>query len=528
VSETNHSPDAGNCRTLMDNEPMPLRYGTCTNFGLCGRADTREAQNIPDGAAFVCQECKRSLVGLNAGGGASSRVLPVIGVLFFLVLIGGAVFYFFRLSPKTAADANAPTAAIPGSATPTSGVAPIVRLSGSNTIGAELGPALAEAWLASKNATNVHRERGAHTDEVRIAGAAGGQPLVLEVKAHGSATAFTDLGSGACDIGMASRKITTAEAAGLLTKAGDLTSNANEKVLGLDGVAVIVNEAGSTDAMTKNEVAQIFSGASTGKSWHLYARDDKSGTYDTFRDRVLGTRTLDGSAKRIEDSRALVTAVAQDRDGIGFVGLPYAVGVKVLAISEKGALPLVPNAMTVRTESYPLSRRLYLYLPDSAKPEAREFVRFALSSAGQDVVEKSGFVGQKIEVMTSKAPASGPQGYVQLMPQSDRLSVDFRFRPGSSTLDTKAVDDVNRVATAMASQYSKRGVILVGFADNTGGAAANLGLSKERAEAVAQQMRTHGVTPVLVTGFGQELPVADNSTEDGRQKNRRVEAWLQK
>jgi phosphate transport system substrate-binding protein len=508
---------------------MALRYGKCMNYGLCVKADTREAQNIADGADFVCQECKRPLVGFNDGGGGGfNRALLIIGVAVLLMLLGVGLYYFFSRSRENVPSASTPVAATPGAATRSSGAAATVRLSGSNTIGSELGPALAEAWLTSKGATNIHRESGAKPDEVRIAGTSNGQPMVVEVKAHGSATAFKDL-EGAADIGMASRKITAAEAAGLLTKTGDLTTNANEKVLGLDGVAIIVNEANSTDTMTKEEVAQIFSGASTGKEWHVYARDDKSGTYETLKDRVLGNRPLVATAKRFEDSRSLATAVSQDRNGIGFVGLPYAVGVKVLAIAEKGAIPLVPNAMTVRTESYPLSRRLYLYLPDSAKSEARDFVRFALSSAGQDMVEKNGFIGQKIEVMTTKqAPSAGPAGYVQLMPQSDRLSVDFRFRTGSSTLDTKAVDDISRVATAMGSQFSGRGVILVGFADNTGNSGANLALSKERAEVVAQQMRTRGISPALVTGFGQELPVADNSTEDGRQKNRRVEAWLRK
>lgn len=70
------------------------------------------------------------------------------------------------------------------------------------------------------------------------------------------------------------------------------------------------------------------------------------------------------------------------------------------------------------------------------------------------------------------------------MPQSDRLSLDFRFRPGSKTLDTKAVDDINRIATAMNTEFAGRGVILVGFADNTGNPAANIALSKERAQAV--------------------------------------------
>jgi outer membrane protein OmpA-like peptidoglycan-associated protein len=41
-------------------------------------------------------------------------------------------------------------------------------------------------------------------------------------------------------------------------------------------------------------------------------------------------------------------------------------------------------------------------------------------------------------------------------------------------------------------------------------------------------MRQEGINPVLITGFGQELPVADNSTLDGQEKNRRVEVWLRK
>jgi phosphate transport system substrate-binding protein len=501
------------------------------NYGLCVKADSREAQNIADGADFVCQECKRPLVGINdrGGSGASSKVALAIVALLATSLAGGVAYYFVSRS-QSAAPAGTASVTSPSSGLPrSSGAEPVLRLSGSNTIGAELAPALAEAWLAGKGASNIHKEQGNDAVEVRIAGTVNQAPMVVQVSAHGSTTAFNDLGDGKCDIGMASRKITTAEAARLLTKAGDLTSNANEKVLGLDGVAVIVNETNTVDRMNEEEVAEIFSGGvAGGKTWNIYALDDKSGTYETFKDHVLKTRALAKSAKRFEDSRALAAAVAGDRNGIGFVGLPYAQGVKVLAIAEKGASALVPNPLTVRTESYALSRRLYFYLPDSAKPEARDFVRFAVSPAGQDVIEKYGFVGQKVETITSQAPAKAPADYVRLDKDSDRLTVDFRFRAGSSTLDTKAVEDIKRVAAAMGSEFKGRGVILVGFADNTGGAAANLALSKERAEAVAAQMKTQGILPVLVTGFGSELPVADNSSEDGRQKNRRVEVWLRK
>ena len=109
-----------------------------------------------------------------------------------------------------------------------------------------------------------------------------------------------------------------------------------------------------------------------------------------------------------------------------------------------------------------------------------------------------------------------------------RLPVDFRFRTGSSELDTNAVDDIKRVADFMSSQFSGRGLMLVGFADSTGSPAANLRLSKDRAQAVAVQMSRQGIMPVLVTGFGQEQPVADNSTPEGREKNRRVEVRLRK
>lgn len=77
------------------------------------------------------------------------------------------------------------------------------------------------------------------------------------------------------------------------------------------------------------------------------------------------------------------------------------------------------------------------------------------------------------------------------------------------------MDDIGGVAAAMNAQFSGWGIILVGFADNMGTPEGNLALSKQRAAAGAEQMQRHGITPALITGFGQELPVADNSTPEG-------------
>jgi OOP family OmpA-OmpF porin len=64
-----------------------------------------------------------------------------------------------------------------------------------------------------------------------------------------------------------------------------------------------------------------------------------------------------------------------------------------------------------------------------------------------------------------------------------------------------------------------------GHTDNQGNAAANQALSEKRAQSVLAWLVAHGIPAARLTakGFGQAQPVADNSTEDGRAKNRRVE-----
>ena len=93
-----------------------------------------------------------------------------------------------------------------------------------------------------------------------------------------------------------------------------------------------------------------------------------------------------------------------------------------------------------------------------------------------------------------RPPGDLPPEYVRLTANADRLSVDFRFRTGSSQLDNKAVDDLDRVTTYLASPTARgKEVMLIGFADNEGNPKANEALSNERAKIVDRQFSSRGV-----------------------------------
>jgi len=233
----------------------------------------------------------------------------------------------------------------------------------------------------------------------------------------------------------------------------------------------------------------------------------------------------------VEDSSALSDAIAADPNGIGFVGLPFIRSARAVAVSDQNTAALLPTAFTVAREDYVFARRLFLYTPaNPPNPLTLRFIQFAASDAGQEIVAKGGFVNQivKKEASTLVGPNAGlPAEYVRLTANAERLSVDFRFRTGSSQLDNKAVDDLDRVTTYLASPTARgKQVMLIGFADNKGNPQANQTLSDERAKIVGGQFSSRGVLAGVSTGFGSAVPVASNATDDGREKNRRVEVWL--
>jgi phosphate transport system substrate-binding protein len=425
-------------------------------------------------------------------------------------------------------------AALPTSATTSS----VLRIQGSNTIGAKLGPALVKGLFEEQGLTAIRIESGAVENEQRVLGkTSDGRSVSIEIAAHGSGTGFTSLADGSAELAASSRPIKDSEAISL-HMLGDLKSSAAEQIIALDGLAIILHPENPVSALNTLQLAQIFAGEIT--DWaqlgapagliKLYARDDKSGTYDTFKELVLSAngKALSGAAKRYESSDKLSDAVSQDRNGIGFIGLPYIRQAKAVAIAAGDSQPMLPSLALIATEDYPLSRRLFLYNePQLSNPWARALVQFAHSPRGQAIVEQSGFIAQTVKAVKIASQVNMPKDYQDLAQHAQRLSVNFRFQEGSANLDNKALRDLSRLINYLHEQEKVKGkVVLVGFGDAKADPARAELLSKLRAMAVRRELSKGGVFFRDIIGMGEELPVAANSADDGRIKNRRVEVWV--
>jgi phosphate transport system substrate-binding protein len=415
---------------------------------------------------------------------------------------------------------------------------PALRIQGSNTIGAALGPALVKGLMEHQGLQGVHSEPGDGANEQRVIGKTRqGKTVTIEVAAHGSSTGFAALKKAGADLAASSRPIKDSELVDL-EPLGDLKSPGAEQVIAIDGLAIILNPQNPLNTLNTEQLAQIFNGeASTwealggiGGPIHVYARDDQSGTYDTFKELVLNRRSkpLVASAKRFESSEALSDAVSQDPQGIGFIGLPYVRQAKAVAIVDGDSQPMLALNSLIATEDYPLSRRLFFYLPPSGhNPWAKALVAFTQTSKGQAIVAANGFIAQQVQAIAVQPRPSMPEDYQAIAREAQRLTVNFRFEEGSASLDNKARQDLQRVVTYLKSHEKlDKQVTLVGFGDAKNDPQRAALLSKLRAMAVRRELVKSGVVLRDIRGFGAQMPVAANTADEGRIKNRRVEVWV--
>ncbi|MCB2385836.1 substrate-binding domain-containing protein [Thalassolituus alkanivorans] len=420
---------------------------------------------------------------------------------------------------------------------PVDGEINLFSVQGSNTIGAELAPNLVKAWLQEKGAEKIEVQNSGIDNEVEVSGfyPATRTRVMVKIAAHGSGTGFKGLAAGSADIAAASRPIKDKEF-NLLKPLANMRSPGSEHIIGIDGLAIIVHPDNPVSDLSVEEIAEIFSGGYSdwsevgGKPGpiHVYARDDKSGTWDSFSGMVLGERNLIAGAERFESNAELSDRVAADTAGIGFVGLSSVRSARLLSVSDGSAKSLLPNKLTVATEDYALARRLFMYTDDEpANDYVKEFIDFSLQDAGQKIVADTGFISQELKAVIPEFYDELPEDFRQLTSDAKRLTINFRFQEGSAKLDNKALKDLERLADFLHANGSAE-VVLIGFGDKKKTEKRSQLLSKLRAMAVRRELVRYGIYPKNSVGYGENLPVASVNGMEGRNKNRRVEVWVRK
>lgn len=416
----------------------------------------------------------------------------------------------------------------------------LFKVQGSNTVGAALAPACAKAFLEDIGFRNVRIREGGIANESIVAGIRGQglltEAVQIQIAAHGSSTGFKALASGDAHIAMSSRSIKSDEVKAL-EHLGNLRSAQSEQAVAIDGLAVIVHPRNPVSALTTEQIAQLFAGQIS--NWQqlggenvpvrLYARDDNSGTWDTFSSLVMGkSYSLDSRAMRFESNDELSDKVSRDLGAIGFVGLASVRDAKLLAVAEKETSAIKPDTFSVATEDYPLSRRLFFYVPETGVPEAaRDYVEFCQSQRGQELVAEVGFISQNLIAFAPQIPSTAHESYLELADGAKRLSVNFRFAEGSPKLDNKAYRDVARLVEFMRKPENRNAQLyLVGFSDAGTGAFQDELLSRYRALAVRGVLLRQNIKVAGSFGLGSFMPVADNEHAENKLKNGRVEVWL--
>jgi len=410
----------------------------------------------------------------------------------------------------------------------------LLRLAGSDSAGPKLIRRLASSYLALIGDTSISAVPSATPRLIEVSGLQTGQREVITILETSTTGGFNALLRGTADMAVSNRKLTDAEAE-RMQSVGDLTIPAHEHVIAVLGIAVIVSPTNRVASLSAGQVRGILGGKITNWSEvggtaapikvQVVAVPEDGG--DTPQDAILAAEAVSPAAIRSASEQAVAIRVVGDRDSLGVVTMGAVGAAKVMPVSDGKAAATVPNEATLASETYPFSQRIYLYGVNAGNGFIRRFSDYVSSANGQAAVEAAGYVSLAIKTEVAAAPDVASERYKQFVQGATRMSVDFRFQPGSVDLDSRSARDMDRViAFLKAQRVPASKILLAAFADNSGQAATNQAVSQRRAEAVASALTRGGFVPGKIASFGSELPVADNATAEGRERNRRVEVFL--
>ena len=372
---------------------------------------------------------------------------------------------------------------------------------------------------------------------------------------------FADLLASEADIAMALREVRQEEAEhGMISGLGDLRRAGRSRLLALDALVPVVAPGNPVQGITPMQLAQVLAGqidnwASLGgpdAPIAVHVHNSTSGLGQATLERLLipPGLALDQAVVHHRSGPALVAAVTGDPFALGVTARSERKDTTELALTGECRFAMHATPQSVKTEDYPLTAPVFLYMPARRSPKmVREFLDYLRDPSAQLVIRRAGFVDQTMEEVGIDA-----QGYrfanaiaragdeidlyelqqmVSALMPLKRLTTSFRFEAGSSRLDAQSRANVRELAHALEQgAFDARRLVFVGFSDGDGPAVTNRNIARRRAKAVLQAVKSAAETADLsrvaleVQAFGEAMPMACDDSAWGRQANRRVEVWV--
>ncbi|WP_432448572.1 phosphate ABC transporter substrate-binding/OmpA family protein [Aliiroseovarius marinus] len=437
-----------------------------------------------------------------------------------------------------------------------------LTISGARNMGAVLFPALVEGFALRQGYALKREElRGIGTLYTLLEGNNGQELARVTIKQSTSSEGFADLLSQEADMVLSMRQASTRERsmardAGL----GDLRIARQSRVIALDALVPIVSPGNPVSRLSISQLAAIYAGKI--KNWKElggedapitpYMMDIEEGFSPVFMQDVISAQGVSLSDKVLfhPTSSALADAIARDPFGIAITTFTERGNGEVVELSGGCGFSVHASRASIKSEDYPLTMPMYLYLPERRLPLiGRELLDYLRTESAQFVTRRARFVDQALTGQPLRAQgdrfanavtAAGSEialedlkGMVSALTGKERLSISFRFEGGSTRLDAPSRSNVALLAEALENgRFDGKRLSFIGFSDGQGDAAQNLTLSRKRAmrvkDLVMGELEAFNADRVtlLVEGFGEAMPMACDDSAWGRGVNRRVEIWL--
>lgn len=231
--------------------------------------------------------------------------------------------------------------------------------------------------------------------------------VAIAVSGGGSGTGIAALINGTVDIANSSRDMHADEREQVKAHTG---KDAVEHKVARDAIVVFIHASNPAKSLTMQQLACIYGEGGTCDTWTSVgvevpgcadqkiirvSRQSNSGTYEYFREAVLGKATdFKLGSRDMQGSKDVVDLISKTPCAIGYSGMGYANAEvhQVCVAKDASTACVAPTPATAKSSEYPLSRVLFMYTLGQPQGDTKDYLAWILSPTGQKIVADNGFV----------------------------------------------------------------------------------------------------------------------------------------